>query len=129
LIAGVLAVGAIGTQISQVGAAEYFCDWDPPVLVSTPGGNLETVYVSVWTSSYLNIGLPVASYTATRGYDAGGSPVTNVDMAVYVPAGLLWRFKTVSQVSTGLLGGGSVLATASGNSGSTTHLRFTLHKA
>jgi hypothetical protein len=124
-----LAVGALGTQVSQAGAAEYFCDWDPPVLVVTPGGNVESVYVSVWTSSPLNIGLPVESYTTSRAYDAAGNPVTNVDIAVYVPAGLLRSFGTVSEVSTGLLGGGSVLATAGGTSGQTTHLRFTLHQA
>jgi hypothetical protein len=123
-----LAVGALGTQVSQAGAAEYFCDWDPPVLIVTPGGHVESVYASVWTSSVLNIGLPVESYTATRAYDAAGNPVTNVDLAVYVPA-LLWSFNTIDEVSTGLLGGGSVLATASGTSGHTTHLRFTLHTA
>ena len=129
LIAGVLAMGALGTTVTQAGASEAFCDWDPPVLIVTPGGHLQTVYVSVWTSSPLNIGLPLESYTATRGYDATGHPVTNVDIAVYVPAGLLWSFSTMNEASTGLLGGGSVLAQASGTSGHTTHLRFTLHEA
>lgn len=129
LIAGVLAMGALGTTITQAGASEAFCDWDPAVVIVTPGGYLDTVYVSVWTSSLLNLGLPLESYTAKRGYDAAGNPVTNVDIAVYVPAGLLFQFSTLDEVSTGLLGGGAVLAKASGTSGQTTHLRFTLNTA
>ena len=129
LIAGVLAMGALGTTVSQAGASEAFCDWDPPVLIVTPGGNLDTVYVSVWTSSLLHIGLPLESYTATRACDATGHPVTKVDISVYVPTGLLWSFSTLDQVRTGLLGGGSLLAQSSGTSGQTLHLKFTLNQA
>ncbi len=128
LIAGVLLMGALGTQVSQAAASEMFCDWDPPVLIVTPAGHLQPVYASVWTSSLLNIGLPVESYTATRAYDAAGHPVTNVDMSVYVPAGLLFSFTTLDMVNTGLLGGGQRLASAYGTSGHTTHLRFTLNE-
>ncbi len=126
LIAGVLLMGALGSQVSQAGAAEYFCDWDPPVLLITPAGHVKPVYVSVWTSSLLNIGLPVESYTATRAYDAAGHPVTNFDVAVWVPSGLLFNFTTLDMVNTGLLGGGQRLASAYGTSGRTTHLRFTV---
>jgi hypothetical protein len=122
-------VGALGTQVTQAGASEYFCDWDPLVAVVTPGGNVDLVYVSVYTQSPLQVGLPVESYTATRGYDQDGNPVTNVDIAVHVPAGLLMPFHTYSVVSTGLLGSGQVLAANPGNSGQTTHLRYTLHKS
>jgi len=128
LIAGAMLVGALGTQVSQAAASEMFCDWDPPVLVVTPAGHVETVYASVWTSSLLNIGLPVESYTATRAYNAAGSPVTNVDMSVYVPAGLLFSFTTLDMVNSGLLGGGHLLASAYGTSGHTTHLKFTLNE-
>ena len=128
LIAGVLLVGALGTQVSRAGAAEYFCDWDPPVLLVTPAGHVEPVYVSVWTSSVLNIGLPVESYTATRAYDSAGHPVTKFDVAVWVPSGLLFNFTTLDVVSTGLLGGGQRLASAYGTSGHTTHLRFTVNQ-
>jgi hypothetical protein len=128
LIAGALLIGMLGTQATTAGAAEYFCDWDPPVLIVTPGGNLESVYVSVWTSSPLNIGLPVENYKATRAYDSHGQPVTDVDVAVYVPSGLLFKFTTLNMVSTGLLGGGERLATAYGTSGQTTHLRFRLNE-
>jgi hypothetical protein len=122
-------VGALGTQVTQAGASEYFCDWDPLVVVVTPGGHVDLVYVSVYTQSPLQVGLPVESYTATRAYDTQGNAVTNVDIAVHVPAGLLMRFQTYSVASSGPLGGGQVLAAVPGNSGQTTHLRYTLHKS
>ncbi len=128
-IAGALLVGALGTQVTPAAAMESFCDWDPPVAVITPAGNIDVVYVSVYTQSPLQVGLPVESYTATRGYDAEGKPVTNVDIAVHVPAGLLMRFQTYAVVSTGLLGGGTLLAAKSGTSGQTTHLRYTIAKS
>ncbi len=127
-IAGAMLVGMLGTQVTQVAAMESYCDWDPPVLVVTPAGNLETVYVGVFTQSPLQLGLPIVSYTAVRAYDAAGKPVTKVDIAVSVPAGLLFQFQTYSVVSTGLLGGGQVLAASYGKSGQTTHLRYTLNQ-
>jgi hypothetical protein len=83
------------------------------------------VYDSVWTSSLVDVGVPVESYTVKREYQ-GGKPVTRVDMYIYVPAGLLFSFQTYDQVTTGLLGTGQVLAGAYGSSGSATHLEFTL---
>jgi hypothetical protein len=121
-------VGVLAGLLSVAPAAAWaeFCDWDPLVLIVTPAGHVVPVYDSVWTPSAIDIGLPVESYTATRGYDAAGNPVTNVDMAINVPAGLLFRFPTTDMVTTGLLGQGRVLATASGSSGQTVHLKFVL---
>ena len=122
LTAGALAIASAG----GAAAWESYCDWDPPVLVMTPAGNVVTVYDSVWTSGVLNIGLPVESYTTARVYSPTGAPETAVDMAITVPAGLLVRFQTTDMVSTGLLGGGTVLARESGWSGQTLHLKFVL---
>ncbi len=124
LVAGVAAV----MSVAPAAAWAAYCDWDPLVLIVTPGGNVVPVYDSVWTSSPLDIGLPLESYTATRGYDAAGNPVTNVDMAISVPTGLLFQFQTTDQVTTGLLGHGQVLATANGWSGRAVHLKFTLNQ-
>jgi hypothetical protein len=123
-------VAMVGGLVSVAPAAAWaaYCDWDPLVLIVTPGGNVVPVYDSVWTSTPLNIGVPLESYTATRGYDAAGNPVTNVDMAIYVPTGLLFQFQTTDEVTTGLLGQGQVLAAANGWSGRTVHLKFTLNE-
>jgi hypothetical protein len=43
-----------------------------------------------------------------------------------VLTGFLFRYSTYDEVTTGLLGSGTVLAHASGNSGTPVHLKFTL---
>jgi hypothetical protein len=106
-----------------------WCDWDPVVPVITPAGNVVLVFDSVWTSSPLYLGLPVASYTVSRVYDNHGRPLTAVDMAITVPSGLLFKFATTNMVTTGPLGSGQVLAQQNGTSGSPVHLHFTLNKA
>ena len=126
LVAAMLAAGILVLSPTTAGAWATYCDWDPLVLIVTPGGHVVPVYDSVWTSSPLDLGLPLESYTATRVYDAAGNPHTAVDMAIWVPTGLLFRYATVDEVATGLLGSGTILARQSGYSGTTTHLKFTL---
>jgi hypothetical protein len=129
MVAAAIAAGlAVATPISA-GAMVEWCDWDPVVPVVTPAGNVVLLFDSVWTSSPLNIGLPVASYTVSRTYDLHGRPLTAVEMVINVPTGLLWRFSTLNLVTTGPLGSGTVLAKQNGTSGSPVHLYFTLNKA
>lgn len=126
MVAAAMAVGlAVATPISA-GAMVEWCDWDPLVPIVTPAGNVVLVYDSVWTSSPLNLGVPIAYYTVSRRYDIHGQSLTAVDMVISVPTGLLWRFSTTDLVTTGPLGSGTVLAQGSGTSGSPVHLYFTL---
>jgi hypothetical protein len=126
LVAAAMAVGIMVATPASAGAFMTYCDWDPLVLIVTPGGHIVPVYDSVWTSSPLALALPLESYTATRVYDNYGRPHTAVDMTIYVPTGLLFRFATIDEVTTGLLGSGTVLARAYGTSGQPVHLKFTL---
>jgi hypothetical protein len=126
VVAAALAVGLLLASPSSAGAWATYCDWDPLILVVTPSGNIVPVYASVWTSSPLQLGLPLASYTASRTYDWAGKPHTAVDMTIYVPAGLLFRFNTYNMATSGLLGTGKVYATKYGTSGTPVHLKFTL---
>jgi hypothetical protein len=128
VLAAVLAVGVVFCSPATAGAWATYCDWDPLVAVVTPGGEIVPVYDSVWTSSPVNLGVPVESYSVSRVY-VGGKAETAVDMAITVPAGLLLEFQTQDEVTTGLLGTGSVLATKNGWSGQTLHLKFTLPEA
>jgi hypothetical protein len=125
VLAAALAAGVLVCSPTSAGAWATYCDWDPLVAVVTPSGNLVPVYDSVWTSSPLDLGLPVESYSASRVFVAGKAE-TAVDMAITVPAGLLLQFQTQDQVTTGLLGSGKVLATKNGWSGQTLHLKFIL---
>lgn len=125
LAAAGVAAGLLVASPANAGAWVVYCDWDPLVLVVTPGGHIVPVYDSVWTSNLLNIGLPLESYKTSRVYDSLGRPETAVDMSIYVPS-LLWRFAVYDAVNTGLLGSGQLLAGANGTSGTTVHLHFVL---
>jgi hypothetical protein len=50
-------------------------------------------------------------------------------MTISVPTGLLFQYSTYDEVTTGLLGSGTVLAHGTGTSGTPVHLKFTLSQA
>jgi hypothetical protein len=127
VLAAALAAGILVASPTTAGAWATYCDWDPLVLIVTPAGHIVPVYDSVWTSSPLDLGVPLESYTTARAYDAAGKPVTVVTMTISVPTGLLFRYATIDEVTTGLLGSGTVLARKSGTSGTPVRLTFTLH--
>jgi hypothetical protein len=129
LAAAVVAAGIMFASPVSAGAWYSYCDWDPLVLVVTPAGHVVAVYDSVWTSSPLNLGLPLESYTTSRVYDSAGNPQTLVDMTIYVPTGLLFPYNVTDEVTSGLLGSGHVYAIKSGTSGSPVHLKFVLPEA
>ena len=126
VVAGALALGLLGASPSSAAAFATWCDWDPIVLVVTPAGHLVPVYDSVWTSSPLDLAVPLESHSVARTYDSSGRPVTVVYMTIYVPTGLVFRYATTDMVTTGLLGSGKVLANGSGTSGQEVHLKFIL---
>jgi hypothetical protein len=127
LVAAVLAAGIMVASPAPAGAWASFCDWDPLVLIVTPAGHAVAVYDSVWTSSPVDLGLPLESYTTSRVYAANGSPETAVDMMIYVPTGLLLSYHVYDMVTSGPLGSGTVYASKAGTSGSAVHLKFILY--
>ena len=126
VVAAALAAGILLFSPSSAAAWATYCDWDPLVLIVTPAGHVVPVYDSVWTSSPLQIGLPLESYTATRVYDSVGRPMTAVDVKITVAAGLLFNFSVKDMVTSGILGSGTVYAVKYGTSGTPVHLKFTL---
>ena len=73
VVAAALAAGILVCSPTSAGAWATYCDWDPIVPIVTPGGHIVLVYDSVWTASPLSLGLPVATYTTSRVYDAAGA--------------------------------------------------------
>ena len=126
VLAAVLAGGLLMSSPTSAGAWATYCDWDPLVLVVTPSGHIMPVYDSVWTSSLLDLAVPLESYKVSRVYDSAGKPETAVDMTILVPTGLLFRYQVHDMVTSGLLGSGNVYAQANGTSGTPVHLTFTL---
>ena len=106
VVAGALALGLLAASPGSAAASTTWCSWDPLVPIVTPGGNIVLLYDSVWTPNLLNLGVPLATYTAKRAYDSSGRAITAVDTAIYVPTGLLFSYSTMDEVTTGLLGSG-----------------------
>src|SRR5437763_15015066 len=67
LACSILVVGLSAASAVPVFASAAYCRWDPPVLVTTPSGNLDVVYVDV-SSPFANVGEGLASAQTTRGY-------------------------------------------------------------
>ena len=126
VVAAAFAAGLLLASPASAGAWATFCDWDPLIVVVTPGLHVVPVYASVWTAKPLQLGVPLATYKASRVFDQAGAPHTAVDMTISVPAGLLFQFDTYNMATSGLLGTGTVYAAANGRSGTPVHLKFTL---
>lgn len=126
LIAATMAAGLLLASPAPAGAWSTYCDWDPLVLVVTPAGHIVPMYDSVWTSSPLDLGLPLEGTTTSRVY-VHGRPETLVSVTISVPTGLLLRYATDDEVTSGLLGSGTVYARASGYSGTPVNLKFVLN--
>jgi hypothetical protein len=127
VLAAVLAAGILFASPASAGAWSTYCDWDPLVLVVTPAGHVVPMYDSVWTSSPLDLGVPLESTKTSRLYGRTGAPETLVTVTIYTPTGLLFRYATTDEVTSGLLGSGTVYSRAGGYSGSPTTLKFILN--
>ncbi len=128
VVAGALALGLLAASPGSAAASSTWCTLEFHLVaeVVTPGGHVFLVYDSVWTSNLLDLALPLATASTQRAYDSSGRPVTAVDVAITVPTGLLFRYSTMDEVTTGLLGNGALLARGYGTSGKTVHLKFTI---
>src|SRR5215471_13678750 len=98
LIAALLAAGVLLVSPASAAAYSTYCDWDPLVLVVTPAGHIVPVYESVWTSSLVDLGLPLGSDTTSRVY-VHGQPETLVDVTISVPTGHLLQYQTTDEVT------------------------------
>ena len=115
----------LGGTPSRARASDQWCDDDPPVVLHTPGGALVTVYVTDG-----GLGLPHLPAVQLAHITADVSPAgsgTRVHVQVLVPGDAFDpSFATRSTVSTGPFATGAIYATASGVSGHTMAMTFTI---
>ncbi|HEU5328693.1 MAG: hypothetical protein ACTHMU_23730 [Thermomicrobiales bacterium] len=111
----------------RVAAAEW-CDTDPLVLISTPGGALVPVYVTNGALGAEHLAtVQLATMTYSVQPTADGS-ATLVHLDVRIPDDVFAsHFATRSVASSGPLATGTSYANASGFSGQTMTLTFTLN--
>lgn len=109
----------------EAAAGEQWCEDDPLVLITTPGGAQVPLYV---TNAGLGLEHLVAVQTAAITYSAVAAGTgTTVLMKVTIPDDqFAAHFQTRSSVSTGPLATGMVYDSASGFSGQRMQLTFSL---
>jgi hypothetical protein len=112
---------------ARVAAAEW-CDTDPLVLITTPGGAVVPVYVTNGALGAEHLAtVQLAAMTYTTQPTANGR-ATLVHLDVRIPDDVFAsHFATRSVASSGPLATGDIYANASGFSGQTMTLTFTLN--
>ncbi len=127
LVALILLAGLLGPA-PPVRAAEW-CDTDPLLVITTPGGHVVPVFILVGALGLAHLpAAQAASLLATSAAEGtAGGRATRVTVTVVVPDDPFGGgFPTRAAASTGPLGTGTVHATAEGTSGAPMTLRFTL---
>ncbi len=123
--AALLAALCLALLSAPASAGEQWCEDDPLVVITTPGGAQVPIYV---TSAALGLDHLPAVQQATISYTAkAAGSSTLVQMNVTIPDDLFdSHFATRTTASTGPLATGTVLATASGFSGAAMNMQFML---
>src|SRR3712207_3360296 len=118
MFAGLAAV-AVAATVALSGApaahAEDWCDVDPPVKVTTPGGSTQTVHLTVSALGDTHRQALQRAAVSTDVKAVGGG--TRVTITVTVPQDGTGAFPTRAVVSTQPFGRGTVLGSASGTAG------------
>lgn len=125
--AAVLALSLMLGSSPSLSAMEQWCDSDPLVPITTPGGSVVAVYVTNAGRGLEHLPAVAAaniSYTV-KPVEAGQA--TLVKVRVVVPGDVFdSHFQTRSTVSTGPLATGTIYATASGYSTEPMDMEFKL---
>jgi hypothetical protein len=127
LLAVVISTLLLVAPSGSASASAEWCEFDPVVLIVTPGGAIVPVYV---TSGALGIEHLLAAQLAEIRYQAQPGKAgksTRVRLQVLIRDDLFdSKFPTRSAASTGPLATGLVYARASGVSGGTMEMAFVL---
>jgi hypothetical protein len=127
LLAVVVAVLVLVGGAPPAGASEDWCEFDPLVLIATPGGRLVPVYVLTGAAGLAHLPLVTAARYDYAAAPTAGGTATLVKLEVLVPPTATGgTFATRATVSTGPAATGTVLASATGTSGQPMKLTFKL---
>jgi hypothetical protein len=123
----VVLVLLLGGPAPPVEAGDEWCETDPLVPVTTPGGRIVPVFVLTGAAGIEHlVAAQAAGYSYTVEPAAGGT-ATLVRLDVRVPSLLADEpFPTLTTASSGPLATGAILGTATGSSGTAMRVTFTL---
>jgi hypothetical protein len=108
-------------------ASEEWCEYDPVVLVTTPGGSIIPVYLLIGAAGLENLPLVTAAQHSRIVEPTDMGRATLVQLEVLVPRRLGGgTFATRVTASTGVHATGTILDTETGLSGEPMPLKFKL---
>ena len=128
-VAALLLLSAVVAPVPRAAAMEEWCDTDPPVAITTPGGNTVVVYALSGAQNLTAALLAEASQISYTVAPANGGAATLVTLSVTVrqlptvPAGTPTRVK-VTSAPWGL---GTLYGDATGTVGAPMVVRFRLN--
>ncbi len=130
LLVALVLLGALLGPAAPARAAAEWCDTDPLLVITTPGGHVVPVFILVGALGLAHLPAAQAASllaTSAAAEATAGGRATRVTVTVVVPDDPFGGgFPTRAAASTGPLGTGTVHATAEGTSGAPLTLRFTL---
>jgi hypothetical protein len=127
-LAATLSTAGTALLASPAHAEDTWCDADPPVLITTPGGSVRIVYV-VNAGPLLHAAQLLTPAITYRTYSTHGGTKTMVQLDVTVANWDGHGHAMRSEVWTGLARTGTLLSGESGTMGRTVRHQFTLDVA
>lgn len=126
LASAMLAAVLTASLGSGAAAGDQWCEWDPVVVITTPGGSIVPVYVTNGAEGAEHspaVLVARMSYTAQPTWDGGG---TLVHLTVVIPGDHFGDFAAASVVSSGPLKTGTIFAGTTGRSNAPMQMVFAL---
>lgn len=115
--------------VPAVAQADDFCTVDPAVTITTPQGNVVTVYLNVGAHGLVHLPALQAVQESAVTVEAAHRNSTEVRLDVFVPADSTGRFNYVASVSSKADGAGTIYVSKQAKAGSIRELEFTLNVA
>lgn len=127
LRSALLAVVFMLATVPVATASSQWCEVDPVLLITTPGGSVVPVYVTTAGDGVEHLATVTAAHLSYTTSAISNQTKTLVTVTVFVSNDLFSSsFATMSTVSSGPLATGTIYATATGTSGQAMTMTFVL---
>ena len=127
LLSAIVALSLLGVFVPRAAAGAEWCEVDPLVVITTPGGSVVPVYVINGAQGTEHLPALLAAKMMYTAQSASSGRATLVWMSVLIRDDVLGsHYPTRSVVSTGPLTTGIILGSANGYSGRAMYLWFML---
>ena len=123
-----LSLSLLAALAPAAGAGAEWCDYDPVVIVTTPGGSRVPIYLLNGALGVEHLPAVIAARINYTAMPARNGAATAVNLDVLIPGDqFAFTFDTRSKATTGPLATGTLLASTVGTSNQVMRLSFELN--